>query len=146
LSLKQPYAELLVSGRKTIEIRKWNTKFRGLFLVHASKNVNNEACTRLNIDPNILTTGAIIGQANLSAVKLYQTEGSFIKDNSKHFAGSNYEGTKYGFLVNQAKRFQIPIPQTGKLGFFDVDLRIGLRIGIQTYNQDNSKPKKKGKA
>jgi hypothetical protein len=95
LSLKQPYAELLVSGRKTIEIRKWNTKFRGLFLVHASKNVNNEACTRLNIDPNILTTGAIIGQTILSAVKIYQNEGSFIKDNSKHFAGSDYDVTKY---------------------------------------------------
>jgi hypothetical protein len=138
LSLKQPYAELLVSGRKTIEIRKWNTKFRGLFLVHAFKNVNNEACTRLNIDPKILTKGAIIGQANLSAVKIYQNEGSFIKDNSKHFAGSNYDETKYGFLVTQAKRFQIPIPQTGKLGFFDVDLRIdlriGLRIGTQTCN------------
>lgn len=121
MSLKQPYAELLVSGRKTIEIRKWNTKFRGLFLVHASKNVNNEVCTRLNIDPKILTTGAIIGQANFSAVKLYQNEGSFIKDKSKHFAGSNYDGTKFGFLVNQAKRFQISLvghqssPEVSKL-------------------------------
>jgi hypothetical protein len=36
LSLKQPYAELLISGKKTIELRKWNTSFRGKFLVHAS--------------------------------------------------------------------------------------------------------------
>ena len=35
LSLKQPYAELLVSGKKTIELRIWNTKFRGEFLMHA---------------------------------------------------------------------------------------------------------------
>jgi hypothetical protein len=28
LSLKQPFAELLVSGKKTVELRKWNTKFR----------------------------------------------------------------------------------------------------------------------
>ena len=37
LSLKQPYADLLVAGKKTIELRTWNTKFRGEFLVHASK-------------------------------------------------------------------------------------------------------------
>ena len=39
LSLKQPYADLVVSGKKTIELRTWNTKFRGEFLVHASKKV-----------------------------------------------------------------------------------------------------------
>ena len=37
LSLKQPYAEPLVSGKKTIGLRSWNTHFRGKFLVHASK-------------------------------------------------------------------------------------------------------------
>ncbi len=42
LSLKQPYAELLVSGKKTIELRNWNTYFRGKFLIHASKNIDKE--------------------------------------------------------------------------------------------------------
>ena len=37
LSLKQPFADLLALGKKTIELRKWNTKFRGEFLFHASK-------------------------------------------------------------------------------------------------------------
>ena len=50
LSLKQPFAELLVSGMKTIEVRKWKTKFRGQFLVHASKNIDEKACKRLKID------------------------------------------------------------------------------------------------
>lgn len=27
LSLKQPFAEFVVSGKKKIELRKWNTKF-----------------------------------------------------------------------------------------------------------------------
>jgi len=33
LSLKQPFAELILQGKKTIELRKWNTKFRGEFLI-----------------------------------------------------------------------------------------------------------------
>ena len=44
LSLKQPFAELVVSGRKTIELRMWNTRYRGEFLVHASGNTDIEAC------------------------------------------------------------------------------------------------------
>jgi ASCH domain len=122
LSLKQPYAELLVSGKKTIEVRKWNTKFRGQFLVHASKNINEDACKRLKIDQAKLVTGAIVGEANLYNVISYWTKNSFLKDKNKHFASSNYDKPKYGFLVNQAKRFDIPIPIRGKLGFFNVEL------------------------
>jgi hypothetical protein len=50
LSLKQPYAELLVSGKKTIELRNWNTSFRGKFLIHASKNIDKERLDSLGID------------------------------------------------------------------------------------------------
>ena len=123
LSLKQPYAELLVSGKKTIEVRKWNTKFRGRFLVHASKSIDEEACKRLKIDQSKLVTGAIVGKANLYDVVSYQSKKSFLKDKNKHFASSNYDNPKYGFLVNQTNRFEIPIPIRGKLGFFNVDCR-----------------------
>ena len=122
LSLKQPYAELLVSGKKTIEVRKWNTKFRGQFLVHASKNIDEEACKRLKIDQAKLVTGAIVGEANLYNVISYETKNSFLKDKNKHFASSYYDNPRYGFLVNQAKMFDIPIPISGKLGFFNVGL------------------------
>ncbi len=71
LSLKQPYTELLVYGKKTIEVRKWNTKFRGQFLVHASKNIDEEACKGLKIDQAKLVTGAIVGEANLYNVCPY---------------------------------------------------------------------------
>jgi hypothetical protein len=36
LSLRQPYAKLIVRAGKTIELRKWNTKFSGEFLIYAS--------------------------------------------------------------------------------------------------------------
>jgi len=36
LSMKQPVPELILQKKKTIELRKWNTKFRGKFLLHAS--------------------------------------------------------------------------------------------------------------
>jgi hypothetical protein len=121
LSLKQPYAELIVSGKKTIELRKWNTKFRGEFLIHASKTVNKEACERNKIDPKSLITGAIIGKSFIYDVKEYDSKRTFVKDKKKHFADVNFTDYKYGFLLKDSKRFGKPIPLRGKLGFFNVD-------------------------
>ena len=39
LSVCQPFAELIVQGKKTIELRNGITRFRGEFLVHAAKNI-----------------------------------------------------------------------------------------------------------
>lgn len=36
LSIKQPYANLIACGRKTLEIRSWSTNYRGPFIVCAS--------------------------------------------------------------------------------------------------------------
>ena len=122
LSLKQPYAELIVSGKKTIELRTWNTKFRGEFLIQASKAVNKEACERNKIDPKSLITGAIIGKATLYDVKTYVSKNSFLRDKNKHFADPNSTNYKYGFLLKYAQRFRKSIPLLGKLGFFNVEL------------------------
>jgi hypothetical protein len=104
LSLRQPYAELIiVSGRKTIELRKWNTRFRGEFLVHASKAIDKEACKLHGINVSSLTTGVIVGSAVLCDVKLYQSKEEFIADQSKHLATSTYSANMYGFLLSDPK-------------------------------------------
>jgi predicted transcriptional regulator len=122
LSLRQPYAELIVSGRKTIELRKWNTKFRGEFLVHASREVDKPVCKLYNINRSSLITGAILGSAVLYDVKLYQSKKEFIADQSKHFAASTYLNPKYGFLLRDAKRFDKPVSLKGQLGFFNASI------------------------
>jgi predicted transcriptional regulator len=123
LSLKQPFADLLSLGEKTVELRKWNTKFRGEFLIHASKNTDIGACERLDIDIDKLTKGAIIGSAFLYEVKEYKNQEEFNKDKQKHFSiiSKYFEGYKYGFLVKDARLFKKSIPYSGKLGLFEVD-------------------------
>ena len=122
LSIKQPYAELMVSGKKTIELRTWNTKFRGEFLIHAPKKIDKNACERNHIDANSIITGAIIGKATLYNVKYYENRNLFLEDRNKHLAGVEYSNNKYGFLVKNARRFKKPIVMPGKLGFFNVEL------------------------
>ena len=40
LSIRQPWAWLIVHGGKTIENRRWNTRVRGEFLIHAAKGMS----------------------------------------------------------------------------------------------------------
>ena len=121
LSLKQPYAELLVSGKKTIELRTWNTKFRGEFLIHASKKIDLNACERNKIDPDSVTTGAIIGKAILYDVKYYKNRNMFLQDRNRHLAGTQYTNHKYGFLVKNCRKLRKPLFMPGRLGFFNVE-------------------------
>ena len=85
LSLKQPFADLLALGEKTIELRKWNTKLRGEFLIHASKNIDISACERLKMDIDKLTIGAIIGSAILYVLTNTTTKKSLTKINKNTF-------------------------------------------------------------
>ena len=45
LSIRQPWAWLIVHGGKDVENRSWHTKLRGRFLVHASKGMTKDEYT-----------------------------------------------------------------------------------------------------
>ncbi len=119
--MKQPFADLLISGRKTIELRSWNTRFRGEFLVHTSHNPDRKACIAAGIDPYRLVNGAIIGRAFLYNVKEYKSREEFLADRDLHLA-VDYTNPRYGFMVKSPVRLDRPIPAKGKLNFFEVDV------------------------
>ncbi len=122
LSVSQPFADLIIHGKKIIELRRWNTSFRGEFLIHSPKKIRAEDCKRLGINPKNLVKGAIIGKAEIYDVKKYNSKSEIIKDSKKHLASKSFQNNKYGFLIKNAKAFRVPIPAKGKLGFFDVKL------------------------
>ena len=119
LSICQPFAEFIVQGIKTIELRKWNTKFRGEVLVHAAKNILEEDCKRMKISPKTVTTGAIIGKVNLVDVKKYDSDKELKADKKKHHSISDNTKNKYGFILENPKKLRVPIEYLGKLNFFE---------------------------
>jgi|TARA_B110000014_G_scaffold251875_1_gene229566 predicted transcriptional regulator len=119
LSVCQPFANLIIEGKKTIELRKWNTKFRGEFLIHAAKNILLKDCDRMSLSPESMITGAIIGKVCLVDVKKYNSEKELYADRKKHHAETNYIKNKYGFILEKPKKLRVPIEYSGKLNFFE---------------------------
>ena len=115
LSLKQPFAELILEGKKTIELRKWNTNFRGEFLIHASMNPDADAMKKFGFKE--LPLGFVLGKANLTNVKHYKDETELNKDNNKHLANSKWG--EYSFILKDVQRFEKPIEAKGQLGFWE---------------------------
>ena len=112
LSIRQPWAWLIVAGHKDIENRGWPTKFRGEFYVHAGKAQPTESdlsvietLYSVKIDRSALQYGGIIGAAELiDCVESHP---------SKWFEG------EFGFVLRNARPVPF-IPCPGRLGFFGI--------------------------
>lgn len=114
LSLKQPYAELILQGKKKIELRKWNTNLRGEFLIHSSLTPDMVAMRRFRFTE--LPLGFIVGKANLVDVKRYANYLDFFKDQNLHLANKSFG--EFGFLLEDVRRTDI-IPAKGQLNFWE---------------------------
>src|SRR3989344_3328542 len=114
LSLKQPFAELILQGKKKIEIRKWNTKFRGEFLIHASQNPDKKAMKQFGFQQ--LPCGFILGKVNLINIKKYNSEEEHLRDKDLHLASSAWGN--YGFILENPIRLE-PIQAKGNLNFWE---------------------------
>ena len=121
LSVSQPFAELIILGKKTIELRKWNTNYRGELLIHAPLKIRKDDAKRLKIDKKFVT-GAIVGKVEIFDVKKYDSQKQVKEDQKFHFASKNFHDRTYGFLLKNPKAFRIPIPYKGQLGLFEVEL------------------------
>lgn len=66
LTIKQPWATLIMQGNKRYEFRSWQTKYRGELLIHAGKGIDKEAMKRLSkYLPKELLVGKILGKVTL---------------------------------------------------------------------------------
>jgi hypothetical protein len=122
LSIRQPWASLILLAGKDIENRSWPTHTRGPILIHAAKSMTrreyldamdffdaNGTCRIGHLldsfEPDSLPRGGIIGSVNLVDC-VYQSD-------SPWFQGP------YGFVLRDQKPLPF-VPFKGQLGFFDV--------------------------
>lgn len=120
LSIRQPWAWLIVSGYKDIENRSWSTRFRGRVFVHAAKGMTikeykdvaeflleHRLIDAYNALPRFddLLRGGIVGAVDIVDC--------VSESKSPWFFG------KYGFVLENAREHDF-LPCKGQLGFFEV--------------------------
>lgn len=103
LSLKQPYANLIATGKKTIETRKWSAKYRGDILICASLSGKE--------DPR--------GVA-LCIVELYDIRPMAKSD--EIVACIELYPNANAWLIRNVRVLKNPFPVKGKLGLYKVEV------------------------
>jgi hypothetical protein len=113
LSVRQPFADLIVSGLKPIENRTWRTSHRGLLYIHAGtqkhsmRHAEIEYRFGVRLAKNHRAYGAIIGHVELVDI---------VEESSSRW----FDGP-YGWVFVNPARIE-PIPYLGMQGLFSINL------------------------
>lgn len=115
ISIKQPWAYAILHCGKDIENREWYTKYRGEFLIHASKKFDMEGYNFIKNELNVnlpsewkeFPRGCIVGKV-------------FIIDCVKNYDSKWFFGP-FGFVLMNPIALEYPKEWKGQLGFFEVN-------------------------
>lgn len=113
LSVRQPFAWLIVAGIKRIENRSWRMNYRGPLLIHASLKMHDrpiadvEATHGIKIDTARFQFGGIIGAVD-------------VVDCVERSDDPWFEGP-FGIVLANAERFPFT-PLRGRVGLFEAEL------------------------
>jgi hypothetical protein len=130
LSIRQPWAWLIVNGHKDIENRSWSTKFRGRVLIHAGKEMTDAEFEDASmsiamfraIDPLPLADmakaprGGIVGVATITDCV----------PPARRASAWHVEGA-FGFQIVDARPLPF-IPCKGALSFFNVPVDVATQL------------------
>ena len=118
LSIKQPWAELILLGRKTIEVRSWSTEFRGLFALHTGKKPALEAMKQFpEIDASY--QGGFVGVAELVEIERF-TQANWSRLRPAHMVPGPMPREAFGWHLLNARHLSKPISANGSPGLFPV--------------------------
>lgn len=119
LSIRQPWAWLIIHGGKDIENRTWATKHRGRILVHASQGMSRPEYDAAKIVAD--TNSAYL--PDFENLKRGGNIGSVEVVDCVDQSSSLWFFGPYGFVLRDPQ----PLPFTsmkGRLGLFEVNLQV----------------------
>ena len=103
LSIKQPFAELILTGMKDREHRSRKTNYRGEIVIHSSLKPDKEFMDEWGFNEHKFMNGYLLGKVEIYDCKQVGPE-------------------RYAWLVRHPVMFKKIIPARGNLGLWPVDL------------------------
>lgn len=122
LTIKEPWATLIIDGYKKYEFRSWKTNYRGKILIHAGMSLEKDMLERFK-DYNLnCSKGAIIGEAEIVDCILVDKKlnEELRKIDNVVYGRSNHVET-YAWKLENVVKYDNPIYVKGKLGLWNFD-------------------------
>lgn len=134
LSFHQPRAEQIVRGVKTMDVRTWQTAYRGPLAVHAGAERRDVRVRELGFDPAALAYGAIVGVVDL--VEIVPLDGAAYEAlRGEHLLDAPFPGAPcYGWRFANPRRFEPPIPCPGRRRLFEANVEQAFSLLGQAEN------------
>lgn len=123
LTIKQPWAELIIDEYKKYEFRGWKTKYRGKILIHAGISLEKDMMIRFK-DYNLdCTLGAIIGEADLvDCILVDKKFNEELRNIDPIVYGRSNHVENYAWKLENIIKYDEPIPCKGQLGLWNYDV------------------------
>lgn len=122
LTIKQPWASLIVDGYKKYEFRSWKTKYRGKFLIHAGMSLEKDMVQRFESYNCEYELGAIIGEAELvDCILVDEKFNKELRDIDPIVYGRSNHVETYAWKLQNIKKYDNPIPAKGKLSLWNYE-------------------------
>lgn len=127
ISIRQPWAQMIFDGKKTIDVRGIHTNYRGQLLIHAASITGPDEFKKANIDPklrNQYTQKSLIGIVDLVDVFRLTQE---LWDELRQYhllPGRLSEFDPKFAWVFKNPRLITPIPYIGQPALFEVNPEI----------------------
>lgn len=103
ISVKQPWANMIADGEKSIETRTWSTEYRGEILIVSAR------------DPDIPPAGCAVAIATL-------TECRPMSVLDEPDACCRKSPGAYAWVLENVRRIKVPFPVKGQLRLFETDV------------------------
>ena len=122
LTIKEPWATLIIDGYKKYEFRSWKTNYRGKILIHAGMSEEKDMLKKFK-DYNLnCSKGMIIGEALLTDCILVtkEFEEELLKIDKTVYGRESHEMT-YAWKLENVIKYDKPIPIKGQLGLWNYE-------------------------
>lgn len=117
LSVRQPWAEMIISGRKPIEVRTWQRSYRGRIWIHAGRE--KDEALELLFGYRELFRGGYVGSAEVTSIE-YIDNHRWEAWREMHHDRGPFQPNLFAWVLAHPRRLPSPVPAKGDVGLYTV--------------------------
>jgi len=123
ITIKQPWASLIVNGYKKYEFRSWKTNYRGELYIHAGKGIDKEGMKRVESLNLKYPKSRIIGKVIIEdCIELNDKVNNEINVKNEIVYGKDINRKGYAWVIKESELLNIEKEINGKLGLWNIEL------------------------